>query len=414
MTRHLFRLIWNRKRHNFLLAVEIFFSFIVLFGVVLMSVTFANNWRQPLGFSIDRVWRIEVDRKEPDDDPAVKQRHRETYRQVLAMLHDLPEVEIAAGANISPYSGSSWGSDLKLQDGRRVRFGVNAATDELPEVLDIPVVAGRWFSREDDGVAWTPIVINRRLAEEIFEGGEAVGRDIPQEPNERGEQPTRMRVVGVIEEFRKDGEFASPENFLFYRLTPGAPSAGAGGGRDSVPQVLLLRVTAGTTAAFEETTIERLHQVARTWSFEIQPMINARDNTLRMYAIPLVAVGTIAVFLLLMVALGLTGVVWHSVTQRTREFGLRRAKGATIPNVRRQVLAELAIMASLALAAGVLVVVQLAVLPLDADVQVFPRTVFVASVTLSVAAIYGLTLACAWYPSRLATKIQPAEALHYE
>ena len=46
-------------------------------------------------------------------------------------------------------------------------------------------------------------------------------------------------------------------------------------------------------------------------------------------------VGTIAGFLLLMVALGLTGVVWQSVTQRIREFGLRRAKGATIANVRR-------------------------------------------------------------------------------
>ena len=42
-----------------------------------------------------------------------------------------------------------------------------------------------------------------------------------------------------------------------------------------------------------------------------------------------------------------------------------------------------------------------------------PR-VFVASIAISVAAIYLLTLACGWYPSRLATKIQPAEALHYE
>ncbi len=40
--------------------------------------------------------------------------------------------------------------------------------------------------------------------------------------------------------------------------------------------------------------------------------------------------------------------------------------------------------------------------------------VFVASIAISVAAIYLLTLACGWYPSRLATRIQPAEALHYE
>ena len=69
MTRHLLRLIWNRKRQNFLLTLEIFFSFLTLFGVVLFAVHFANNSRQPLGFDIDRVWSITVDRKEADEDP---------------------------------------------------------------------------------------------------------------------------------------------------------------------------------------------------------------------------------------------------------------------------------------------------------------------------------------------------------
>ena len=88
MTRHLLRLIWNRKRQNFLLTVEIFFSFLTLFGVVLFAVHYANNARQPLGFDIDRLWSISVDRKESDEDPAVKARHRETYRQLLMALRE--------------------------------------------------------------------------------------------------------------------------------------------------------------------------------------------------------------------------------------------------------------------------------------------------------------------------------------
>ena len=51
MTRHLLRLIWNRKRQNFLLTLEIFFSFLTLFGVVLFATQFANNARQPLGYT---------------------------------------------------------------------------------------------------------------------------------------------------------------------------------------------------------------------------------------------------------------------------------------------------------------------------------------------------------------------------
>ena len=80
---HLLRLIWNRKRQNFLLTVEIFFSFLTLFGVVLIGMQYANNARHPVGYQIARVWSIGVDRKEPADDPTVRNRHRDTYNQLL-------------------------------------------------------------------------------------------------------------------------------------------------------------------------------------------------------------------------------------------------------------------------------------------------------------------------------------------
>jgi putative ABC transport system permease protein len=115
-----------------------------------------------------------------------------------------------------------------------------------------------------------------------------------------------------------------------------------------------------------------------------------------------------------MVTLGLTGVVWQNVTQRIREIGLRRAKGARIENIHRQILGELVVMSSLALLVGVLLVAQVPLLPLPADLTWIPVSVFVLSILLSVVAIYVLTLLCGWYPARLATKIQPAEALHYE
>ena len=94
-------------------------------------------------------------------------------------------------------------------------------------------------------------------------------------------------------------------------------------------------------------------------------------------------VGTIAGFLLLMVGLGLTGVVWQSVTQRIREFGLRRAKGATIRSVRAQVLTEMMIMTSLALIVGVALIAQLPLLPLPSEMRVIPAPVFVGSIIVS-------------------------------
>jgi putative ABC transport system permease protein len=415
MIRHLARLIWNRKRQNFLLTVEIFFSFLTLFGVVLFAVYFANNARNPIGYTIDRLWSISVDRKEADKDPAVKARHRETYRQLLMALRGMPEVEVVAAAFTGPYANANWGSSLRLVGGRQVRFGVNKVTDDFRELLHIPLVAGRWFSREDDGSTWTPVVINRRMATEIFGDADPIGQVIKEErdpngpPPEPDEKPEVKRVIGVVEEFRQDGELSGSGNYLFYRFRLDGSEA-----KEALPERVFVRLRPGTPATFEEALVKRAMAVANPWSFEVQPLDTMRTDKLRQYTIPLMVVGTIAAFLLLMVALGLTGVVWQNVTQRIREFGLRRAKGATIQNVRTQVLVELLIMTSLALVSGVALVAQLPLLPIPSDLAAITAPVFIGSIAVSVIAIYLLTLACGWYPSRLATKIQPAEALHYE
>jgi putative ABC transport system permease protein len=415
MTRHLLRLIWNRKRQNFLLTLEIFFSFLTLFGVVLLAAQYAHTARQPLGYSIDRVWSLDVDRKEPDEDPAVKARHRETFRQLMTELRAMPEVEGLAGSLNSPYGNSSWGSVIRSPDGRKIPYGVNQATDEYRDLFRIALVAGRWFSREDDAATWRPVVITQRLATAVFGDVPAVGRIIPDERDptwpapDPNDKPDVKRVVGVIEEFRQHGELSTPEAYLFHRFSLDSPDP-----KEPLPQQIVLRLRPGTTAEFEEKLIKRAIAVAHDWSFAVEPLDAMRTSKLRQYSLPLYIVGTLAAFLLMMVGLGLTGVVWQSVTQRIREFGLRRAKGATILDVRRQVLVEIAIMTSIALFAGVLLLAQLPLLPLPEDLQVVSAAVFVTSIVTSVAAIYLLTFACGWYPSRLATKIQPAEALHYE
>jgi putative ABC transport system permease protein len=415
MTRHLIRLIWNRKRQNFLLTVEMFFSFLTLFGVVLIAAQYINNSRQPLGYDIDRVWSMSVDRKESDQDPAVKARHRQTYEQVLMALRDLPQVEAVGAAFTGPYANSNWGSGSRLAGGRHVDYGVNNVTDSYAELLQIPIIEGRWFSREDDAATWTPVVVNRRLAREIFGDETAVGKVIQEErgPDEPApdpnDKPTIKRVIGVVEDFRQDGELSSPGNYLFYRMRFDPPDLKA-----ALPERIFLRLAPGTPAAFEETLVRKAMAAAGAWSFEVEPLDAMRVDKLREYTIPLMVVGTIAGFLLLMVGLGLTGVVWQSVTQRIREFGLRRAKGATIRSIRTQVLTEMMIMTSLALIVGVALIAQLPLLPLPSEMRVIPAPVFIGSIVISALAIYALTLLCGWQPSRLATRIQPAEALHYE
>ena len=216
-----------------------------------------------------------------------------------------------------------------------------------------------------------------------------------------------MRVVGVIQDFRQHGEYASPENYVIRRVDMSSPDA-------SPERMMIIKLRAGTPPSFEETLAERLQSVAKDWSFGITTLDTQREDKLLQYTGPLSLLAIVAGFLLLMVALGLTGVLWQNVTQRIREIGLRRAKGARIENIHRQILGELIVMTSLALLIGVVLLAQIPLLPLPADFSFIPVSVFILSIVMSVLSIYLITLLCGWYPARLATKIQPAEALHYE
>jgi len=422
MTRHLLRLVWNRKRSNLLVALEILLSFLVLTAVTTLAVFYANNYRKPLGFDVENIWTITIEMNEegrssvvrqsdgaeapqaPDARTRARQERLDRIGQLLLAIRDMPEVEAVAGAAITPYSGNTWNSDIEV-GGRHYRYGASAGTDELARAMGITVTRGRWFSKEDDGAAWRPVVFNERLAREMFPDKDPVGQFVSEQSP--GEAPaTRMRVVGVIREFRKDGEFAAPENFVFSRASLDDAS-------DDVEPIreIVIRVRPGTTAAFEERAVARLRAAAPDWTFQAEPLPKSRETAHLLWLAPLAAAGIVSVFLLVMVAMGLTGVLWLHVTQRTKEIGLRRAKGATVRNVRRQLVAEVALLTAVATLAGAAIVAQLPVL--DVFGAVSPG-VYAASIAISLVCIFALTLACAWMPARVASSIDPAEALRYE
>ena len=419
MIRHVFKLIWNRKRTNLLMMIEIFVSFLVLFAVVALGVYTADNWRRPIGFDYERVWAVEVDMQQTSDD-TFDDAQQETARQLMFALKEFSEIEQAAGTMLAPYQFGSSNSNYQWR-GRRVEFGIAEVTDDFKDVLGLKIVEGRWFSREDDGQNYHPVVINKDARVDLFGTGPAIGESLNGDrphglpSDDLPDDTVKQRIVGVVEAYREDGEFDGERNYALFRKTMLGAQEGRGDAatrrRDRPPRNLLIKVRPGTTAEFEERLIKRLQAAAPSWSFEVSTLKEMRDASIQFAMAPLAAVGLVAGFLMLMVALGLLGVLWQTVTQRTREIGLRRAKGAARVNVQRQILAEIAVMTTLALAAGVLVAVQFPLLDIIYFVE--PH-VYALGLVISVAAIYLLTLTCAWYPSRMATRIEPAEALRYE
>jgi putative ABC transport system permease protein len=398
MTRHLLKLVWNRKRASALLILEIFFSFLVVFVVGTLAMYFWDNYRRPLGFSIQDVWQLQIDTKKTDDQHTPDE--AAAFARLLREVQALGAVQAAAGAIGAPYEFGTYNAGMEVRR-RYTEMEFNEVTTELKEVLGLRLVAGRWFQDGDEKLAWRPVVINRDLAREAFGGQDPVGKRL-RDPAKDSKDP-EQRIIGVVDDFRRGGELSGPGNYRFDLKRLDSPE-------DRPGRIILIKVRPGTPAAFEQELMARAQRAAPEWSFEVKPLTQIRESYFRLRLIPLLAAATVAFFLLLMVGLGLIGVLWQNLLQRTREIGLRRAAGASRGEVHRQILMEQLLLTTLGVLLGALLVVQIPIL----DLIGLRRPVFVGGLLFAMATIYLLSVLCALYPSALAARVQPAEALRYE
>jgi putative ABC transport system permease protein len=399
--RQMVRLCWNRKRAHALVASEVFFSFLVVFAVMTMAVYNVANYRLPLGYDARGVLHVTLVpiASMLEESASPERLASETWR-LLEEVKGLDGVEAVAGLSNPLYFLSMASEDVEFK-GRHVEAAYSDATDDLARALRLDVTAGRWFEPADDALAYDPVVINEHLRRSLFGNGDPIGQRVS--PSDRQSQ-REERVVGVVEEYREDGELSGPEDYFFKRQrTTGAELAPI--------YNLVVRVSPGTPAGFEERLLTRLRAVSPGRTFQVEPVARMRRSFLRLRLVPMVVVGLIAAFMLVMVALGMVGVLWQSVSRRRREIGLRRALGATARGVSAQILGELLVVTSVGLLLGLALVVQF---PLLGIIGWVSGSVYATATALSVALIYALTIAAALYPSRLAAAVQPAEALHYE
>lgn len=416
MIRHLFRLIWNRRRSNALLVAEIFVCFLVLFAVSVLSIYTVTNYRKPLGFAYRDVLSVEVGRGARDESgqssrtgaaadapPAAANPHADSQRAILDLVKADPAVVTAAWAGPLPFSQSNETRRQRINN-RDVRYSLGFCTDEYKDVLGIEIVRGRWFSPEDEGAAYEATVITEDLARLVFGAEDPLGRNIA--PDGDGDSAPRVerRVVGVLRAFRQEGEMDSTHAYALFRLQ--YPTE-----RMARVDSLAVRLRPGSDASVEARLARTLQAASPELSFRIEPLENGADFNRRAFIAPILMAAIVAGFLILMVALGLSGVLWQSVTTRIREIGVRRALGASAGDVRHQVMGELLVMATVAMGLGVIVVLQFPFLDLLGPV---PKGVFFAGLSLTIVSLYALALLCSLQPARLATTVHPAEALRYE
>lgn len=390
MFSHLFKLIWNKKRQNFLLITEMFVSFLVIFAVFTMVVYAWNNYRQPMGMEYRDVWVINFRPPENITRYDSVLLFHDALKKQLKSMPQVTEVSLT-GSNV-PFSMNTSNSQVSAGN-RRVYSNIYNAEPGYREVLNMQMKSGRWFTKEDAVFKHRPVVINRKLEEELFDGESAVGKLL-------GTDADQLKVIGVVENTKDKGTYQAIENGMYFPADSGfARWAGT----------LLVKVKPGADAAFEGRLFKALSNTIGT-NIEIEHLDKKLVSKNRLSLVPMIIMLIVGGFLIINVALGLFGVLWYNINKRRGEIGLRRAVGAPGFSVSRQLVGEALVLATLALLVGFFFAVQFPLL----NVFDLPATVYLVSIGLSVLFIYFLVFLCALYPGRQAAAIYPAVALHEE
>ncbi|HEU5309837.1 MAG TPA: FtsX-like permease family protein, partial [Candidatus Eisenbacteria bacterium] len=385
-----------------LIVFEVALAMILLAGAGLLGRSFVALHQVDPGFRPDGVTAMRV--------ALSSTRYREPAARVeftdrlLERLRALPGIRAAGAVHSLPVAGLPSSSGFTIE-GMPVTDPANEPSAEIRMVagdyfsaMGIPLVRGRVFERTDVAGPARAFVIDETLAKRHFGTTDPIGRRITVEWG----VPMPGTVVGVVGPVRQRS-LAGPylPTVYFWNAQETAPALEFVVRGSGSPETMERLLTQQVRALDPEQVVA-----------EIRPLGDAVAGQVAGRRVVLTLVGFFASVALLLAALGLYGVISHSVVQRTREIGIRLALGATRRSVGAMVVRQGLTLTGLGLLAGIATVLALGRL-LAGSLFGVPSW---DPVSIAVAAGFLLAVAlfASWLPARRALRTDPVTALRLE
>ncbi|HEV8429438.1 MAG TPA: ABC transporter permease [Pyrinomonadaceae bacterium] len=398
----------QRLRHA-LVVGEVALALMLLIGAGLMVKSFIRLQQTDLGFKPDRLLTLRVAlpwRKYSSDDGPEKQRL--FFQQLLQRLPAISGVEAAALTNNLPLSGETQeGKTTFTVEGQSAHeqqqnpyINDLRVSPEYLRVMGIPLLRGRFLIESDTAKTDRVGVINRRFANLIWPGQEAIGKRIKVGGvDSKSRWTTIVGVVGDVKHERVASD-SSLDLYVSYQQVLDAN------------MYLLLRTKVPPLSLADQATREVWASDPEQSTFNIVAMDRRVADAIWQRRMSGTLILIFAGLALALSAIGIYGVMSYTVTQRTRELGIRMAMGATPKNVLQLVVLQGAKLIGIGITIGlfgsfavsrVLSGFLYNVSPSD------PVTYLLVTLFLAVCALF----AC-WIPARRATKVSPLVALRNE
>ena len=302
------------------------------------------------------------------------------------------------------------GSALLQQQGEPgYRVAITGTTADYADVTDLELVTGSFFDEQQQRTKAKVVILGTRPVSELFGGdaGGAIGERI-----RIGR--TTFKVIGVAKPTQQDDVAYMPlEAARSYVL----------GGTDSVNNII---VTAANGAAVPvalqqvNAVLDDRHRITDTTErdFDARAQQDFIDQASQFLTFLTLFTTAIAGISLVVGGIGVANIMLVSVTERTREIGIRKAIGATRRAILQQFLLESTVLAGLGGTLGVLVGLGISFvggLVLPRAVPDFPApAVSPGSVVLALTISLLIGLVAGGYPANRAARLRPIEALRYQ
>jgi len=333
------------------------------------------------------------------------QNFRLTYDDAVAIASDIPDV---VGMTVEmPSVQTIKAGGVTLED-----VDILGATPDFPSVRDFPVARGRFFNEAEQDRTTKVAVLGSTLAQELFGDDDPIGQKVTV-------GGTKLTVVGVMAEkgvvgdVDFDSRLYTPISIVFHHFVPDLFARVIGN------RVRLIYVQADSPDVINDVILQIQLLLARRHDMAVEDLpvtistqgdiIQTQEATTEAFRSLLAWVAAVS---LIVGGIGIMNIMLVTVTERTREIGIRKALGATRGNILMQFLIEAMVLCLLGGGIGVLLSTGISVLM--TEVVGWQMVVSPAAIIIAFSFSAGIGLFFGIWPARKASRLDPIEALRYE
>ena len=327
-----------------------------------------------------------------------------TVEDATAIARDIPSVQVAApvvrGTAQIVAANVNWSTML---------LGADAS---FLEAREWAVAIGRSFTREETDGAGKVVILGRSVADALFGAAEPVGQTVRV-------QMTPLLVVGVLDRKGQNTQGSDQDDLVIVPLsTAKTRILGSTHASSRAVGAIITKIRQGEDLANAERQIRDLLRQRHRRAVDqdddflirnLSEIMERRDASARTLTLLLGAVAGVS---LLVGGIGIMNVMLVSVTERTREIGLRRAMGARRQDILVQFLIEAMTLSGVGGAVGI--ALGAAIATLVAGLAGWPTVIPAESVMLAAGCSVAIGVFFGFYPARRAADLQPVAALRHE